>query len=561
MFQRVSNMLYNQHMKDKATLDIKQVLKNLGDANPNERLDVHIIEELYARYEAKYNELTLHCIKNTTLALHERKRHLLEELRKQMQIQQQSDMIDMIAVICALYSFCKSAQLYDSAADDCCIVRPHEIQISSIIRLLSLDSSAPGLVEKLLKWVKGVERGKEGMIENHFLEIPTGEGKSLVLGITACIFSLQGFHVDCVCYSKYLSARDERDFQDVFDVLKSVAKDLGQIRHLTFEDLCETHIEGIRERVECLIYGKAANDHVRPNEKKRVLLIDEADVFFTKRFYGNRHSPGFLLRSPEIQTLIQYIWDNRRGWSSHDQILETQEYAAVVQKYPSLEPLIKRSALAMVKNVQDLYNPEFAWSFNKDGKLGYIRGGEIVPAAKFRHQNRTVFAFLAEFDNHNPHVTAKDLEDMLGIDIKCGDFSYAALPTRYYSMIFGVTGTLNTLSREEKDLLRTEYNITKETVIPSAYGSKRGRLDFSFENQLHAMVLENEDEWLARIEKEISVAVDVRRPVLVCFKNDKMLLFFVSSRSKFASTKRLDANLDDSDVEYINGIVVTCRCK
>uniref|UniRef100_A0A7S0M5L2 SecA family profile domain-containing protein n=1 Tax=Cryptomonas curvata TaxID=233186 RepID=A0A7S0M5L2_9CRYP len=144
---------------------------------------------------------------------------------------------------------------------------------------------------------------------------------------------------------------------------------------------------------------------------------------------------------------------------------------------------------------------------------------------------------------------------MLGIDIKCGDFSYAALPTRYYSMIFGVTGTLNTLSSDEKSLLQTEYNITKETVVPSAYGSKRGRLDFTFENQLHVMVLENEAEWHARIDKEISEAVAVGRPVLVCFKNDKALQHFISSRPRFGTAKRLDANLDDSDVDYINGIV------
>lgn len=77
-------------------------------------------------------------------------------------------------------------------------------------------------------------------------------------------------------------------------------------------------------------------------------------------------------------------------------------------------------------------------------------------------------AFLGE--DGNPHVTEEVLEEMLGIDI-VGDFSFAALPTRFYSKIFGVTGTLETLTADEKRLLRDEFGITRETLVPSAYGS------------------------------------------------------------------------------------------
>jgi hypothetical protein len=560
VFQRMSNILYNEHMKDKATLDITQVMKNLEEANPGGAVNGGLIQSLYARYESKYNELIKKCIKNTTVPLPARRRQLVQELQRQVQIGPQADLVEILAVVCALYSFCKSAEYYDSAADDGCIVRPHEIQVSSMIRLLNMDSTDPDLTTRILDLARslfsGEKKGEQDKIENHFLEIPTGEGKSIVLGITACIFALKGWDVDCVCYSKYLSARDEKDFQDVFEVLKVVKKDLGNVRYLTFAELCESHIEGIRESVEGLIYGKAVSMNVGPNQRNRVLLIDEADVFFTKRFYGNTHSPGFLLRSPEITALIKSIWENRRAVTDGNQIFQMQSYHAVIEKYASIEPLIKRATLSMVQNVQDLNNPKYAWSFNRDGKLSYRRaGGELVPATKFRHQHRTIFAFLGEFEGRNPCVTQKDLDEMLGIDIKCGDFSYAELPSRYYSMIFGVTGTLNTLIREEKVLLRTEYSITKETVIPSAYGSKHGRFDFSFENQLHVMVLDNESEWHSRIEKEISESMDVNRPVLVCFKNDSALKNFTSARPKFATKTVLDANLDDSDVEYINGIV------
>jgi preprotein translocase subunit SecA len=45
------------------------------------------------------------------------------------------------------------------------------------------------------------------------IQINTGEGKSVVLGITALIFSLLGFYVDVICYSKYLSKRDAKSME------------------------------------------------------------------------------------------------------------------------------------------------------------------------------------------------------------------------------------------------------------------------------------------------------------------------------------------------------------
>lgn len=54
------------------------------------------------------------------------------------------------------------------------------------------------------------------ILHNHVVEIPTGEGKSIVLGVTAIILSYFGFYVDCVCYSKYLSSRDYEEFEPLF---------------------------------------------------------------------------------------------------------------------------------------------------------------------------------------------------------------------------------------------------------------------------------------------------------------------------------------------------------
>ena len=557
VFQRLSNMLYNQHMKDKATLDIKHVIKNMSDMNPSAKLDCARLEDLYSQYLAKYSSLIMKYVKNTTKPLQLRENELVSALRDLVKKKHQVDLVEFLANVSALYSFCKSAQHYGTGADESCIVKPHEIQISSILRLLSIDSADKGIWKKIFNsFCRGKSSGSDS-IENHFMQVPTGEGKSIILGITATMFSLQGWLVDCVCYSKYLSGRDENDFKDVFRLLKKVSPHAGDIRYMTFEDLCESHIEGIREAVECVIYGREVAASQDPTKAKRLLLIDEADVFFTKRFYGNKHCPGFRLRSPEITALIRSIWDSRRAPPSEGALLSSKEYGDVVAKFACVEPILRHSALAMARNAQDMSNPKFDWTFNK-GQLGYLVAGEFVPATKLSHQNRTVFAFLKEEENRNPHVTDEVLDQMVGIDVKCGEFSYAALPTRYYSKIFGVTGTLETLSAEEKELLREEYSITKETLVPSAYGSQRLRLNFCFEDDKHAIVADDEANWFRSIDQEVALAVGAGRAVLVCFKNDRALQGFVAAtlaRPLYAGAKRLDANVEDADVQYIGGIV------
>ena len=49
---------------------------------------------------------------------------------------------------------------------------------------------------------------KKSKLKNKLIELPTGEGKSIILGILAAFFAFIGYEVDVVCYSPYLSQRD-----------------------------------------------------------------------------------------------------------------------------------------------------------------------------------------------------------------------------------------------------------------------------------------------------------------------------------------------------------------
>jgi len=57
-----------------------------------------------------------------------------------------------------------------------------------------------------------VKNVKNNSIKNNLVEIKTGEGKSITLGVVSIIFAIFGYRVNCVCYSKYLSQRDYSSF-------------------------------------------------------------------------------------------------------------------------------------------------------------------------------------------------------------------------------------------------------------------------------------------------------------------------------------------------------------
>jgi preprotein translocase subunit SecA len=48
------------------------------------------------------------------------------------------------------------------------------------------------------------------------VQVSTGEGKSVILGILSTYLALVGFKVYEACYSQYLSGRDYDDFRSLF---------------------------------------------------------------------------------------------------------------------------------------------------------------------------------------------------------------------------------------------------------------------------------------------------------------------------------------------------------
>lgn len=66
--------------------------------------------------------------------------------------------------------------------------------------------------------------------------------------------------------------------------------------------------------------------------EKKVLIIDEIDVFFDERFYGELYCPSISLNSKSIKNLIKLVWrevKKNKNLSSNT-IIQTNEFKTSV---------------------------------------------------------------------------------------------------------------------------------------------------------------------------------------------------------------------------------------
>jgi SecA DEAD-like domain len=127
--------------------------------------------------------------------------------------------------------------------------QPHPAQILGILRCLGVGFNPHEKVKpKNQGFWKKIFFNTQEAIRNNFVQIKTGEGKSVTLAALSIIFGLCDFDVSCACYSQYLSERDFAAFEAMFDMLGLKS----QINYNTFNFLCEMEInkEGsLREMV------------------------------------------------------------------------------------------------------------------------------------------------------------------------------------------------------------------------------------------------------------------------------------------------------------------------
>lgn len=437
-------------------------------------------------------------------------------------------LVELIAKIAVVWSLKKSP--HDERGTISIYLKPHSAQILAIFRLLQLDcADESGLFEMLGRRVLGSKMDK-AKLDSHLTQIKTGQGKSVVLGICSTVLAVMGMKVDCACYSRYLSVRDQEDFQDIFHLFEVS----DQVKYGTFQDLASKLINesgNVRTLTTGLCVNKKAGRDcmsVKTRQRRdRVLLIDEVDMFFSKEFYGNTYNPTASITGPDVSALLRCAWENRTKPSSElrDILLKHESYELLlnrVGKSGLRQSIIKDQIYKCIRDLKDFLGdrqpaekPELQYKV-VDGKVSY-RTLDTV-SADVLYGYRTLWTYF--YEQQQGTVTAEVMESYLSLSISCGQFSYAEVP-KEYCVILGVTGTLRqTLDLPfEKKVLEDVYGIKHHTIMPSMFGDSK--LDFKERDSV--FIEANLDEYYRKIREEVQQNVDRGRPVLVFFESESEL--------------------------------------
>eukprot|EP01084_Bolivina_argentea_P230461 388780_1 len=208
---------------------------------------------------------------------------------------------DLIAHILAVWTLSSSSCYYNidgGTKSQKTLMKPRNAQIIAICCVLSLDVQQKKLI-------------------NNLVEVGTGEGKSLIIAVTATVLALLDFDVYCACYSELLSSRDKSAFNDLF-LQFNVAKN---IEYHTFNKVLEKMINDggdVRVMAKNIVLSKnivhgggdeKKNDEKAFNKRQKILFIDEFDKFFSTEFFGKQYTPSCVIPSNEMKELILFVWN------------------------------------------------------------------------------------------------------------------------------------------------------------------------------------------------------------------------------------------------------------
>ena len=200
-FDNFMNSVFDSRTKAQ---DIKYVLDNLR-VNAGSQFSRSDIESYYAIFnDTFYSTMTEHLI-----ATEEHIDAIVYDIMRIAQgfrvgqIHSNHNVIPpVLAKIFALWSLMSAGQVDVSETSTVTEFhkKPHPVQIVAIFQMLGMSGS--------MSFMQKVGVSSQNMIANHFVQIGTGEGKSVVLAMTSIILALFQYDVNCASYSSLLSERD-----------------------------------------------------------------------------------------------------------------------------------------------------------------------------------------------------------------------------------------------------------------------------------------------------------------------------------------------------------------
>ena len=82
-------------------------------------------------------------------------------------------------------------------------ITPHAGQVVAIFRMLGI----------------GCKENYDEVLHNHMVELPPGEGQTVVCGITMAVLAFLGHDCYCACATEYLAKKNQAEFAELFERL------------------------------------------------------------------------------------------------------------------------------------------------------------------------------------------------------------------------------------------------------------------------------------------------------------------------------------------------------
>lgn len=435
--------------------------------------------------------------------------------------------------------------------------RPHPAQVIAIFRLFEIGESSSTKNDSAFSWMFGAAGDKtNGKVEfkNHLVQIPTGEGKSVVLAITSTLLAMMGYNVDCACYSKYLSNRDFVEFKPIFDKF-GVTK---YICYGTFGQLCEQFIN-LRGDIRQIVESTIAGISISPKEdkfisRKRVLLIDEVDTFFSPDFFGKLYEPFASITDHTLTTLVVWLWENRTKSLAWKEVSESLVFKNCLKHFSEWKELIIDVVKGMVCDLKifmkEINKPNYKSEYIVvKEQIAYKEHDSYNP--NIIHGYKTMFAYIKEYESKN--ISKESMIKALVARLYCGGFSFDEIPNQY-DFIMGVTDTLKQFVDGPDGTLLKRYKISKFTYMPSVYGTNQ--LIFE-ENTPEDVAILSNAEFFLKLPREINNRLqsrkhqdDYERAVFVFFDSIENLKSFYDHPAFIES--RDHALILSEDVSSVN---------
>ena len=209
-------------------------------------------------------------------------RQLHDQAQALHQTWQPIPIIELLAGIGAVWTITASGkEFWDSGRKKETLLRLHNVQVIGLIRLLKLSEEGQDLFEFVGRFVSQGRASRPMMANGHMIQVGTGEGKSVLLGVLSCFLAMTGVQVRCACYSQLLSRRDYSDFETLFK--KFNVESL--IRYSTIDELAEECINqngdirslALRHVGRSSVSASARRSHAPAPVSKKILLIDEVN--------------------------------------------------------------------------------------------------------------------------------------------------------------------------------------------------------------------------------------------------------------------------------------------